>query len=96
MRFWCPTNEVCNYSRPDKYMVQITFKRNYVRIIILPKMIVEDEGDMVANWVGDEVDTPIAVSQERQENFQLLLQRYAYMRDQDTHHCLQANLVEHI
>ena len=59
-------------------------------------MIVEDECDNITNWYDDEDEAPILVTQGCNEGFQQYLQRNAELRDQEVHHRLQSDLVEHV
>ncbi|XP_042449219.1 uncharacterized protein LOC122034161 [Zingiber officinale] len=64
--------------------------------IILHNMIIEDEGDAVSNWMGDEENHPTRVKQGSTLEFQEYLRRNCELRDSETHHQLRADLVEHI
>ncbi|KAL9229942.1 hypothetical protein vseg_005354 [Gypsophila vaccaria] len=65
--------------------------------IILHNMIVENEGDQIANFVPDTDEGPsIPYNQGSIEEFRSTLQRRADVRDRDTHHQLREDLVEHI
>ncbi|XP_042380436.1 protein ALP1-like [Zingiber officinale] len=64
--------------------------------IILHNMIIEDEGEAVSNWMGDEENHPMRVKQGSTPEFQEYFWRNCELRDSETHHQLRADLVEHI
>ncbi|KAI3664965.1 hypothetical protein L6452_43580 [Arctium lappa] len=64
--------------------------------IILHNMIVEDEGDVLINWVDDETDNSTQAFQGSTHEFQEYLQRNSEMRSNEMHHQLRADLVEYI
>ncbi|KAJ9556109.1 hypothetical protein OSB04_010723 [Centaurea solstitialis] len=64
--------------------------------IILHNMIVEDEGDMMINWIDEEVDNSTQIFQGSTHEFQEYLQRNSEICSNEVHHQLRADLVEHI
>ena len=59
-------------------------------------MIVEDESENITNWYDDEDENTILVTPGCEEGFQQYLRRNPELRDQEVHHHLRSDLVEHI
>lgn len=65
--------------------------------IILHNMIVEDEGDAITDWSDDEdVPVPEPANIGPTPDFEAHLQRFKNVHNNEAHHALRADLMEHI
>ncbi|XP_058198445.1 uncharacterized protein LOC131313964 [Rhododendron vialii] len=65
--------------------------------IILHNMIIEDEGESCTDFTyTSERNQPVAISRERDDNFESFLSRHVGIRNKDAHHTLRNDLVEHL
>ncbi|XP_019182762.1 PREDICTED: uncharacterized protein LOC109177765 isoform X1 [Ipomoea nil] len=81
---------------PGRLSYRENLKEIIYTCIILHNMIVEDEGDAIANWVDDMGGALAPASQGSTQEFQEYLHRYSNLCDSQVHHQLRADLVEHI
>ncbi|XP_042410284.1 uncharacterized protein LOC121999705 [Zingiber officinale] len=81
---------------PVRYWSRDILRDIMYTCIILHNMIIEDEGDAVSNWMGDEENHLTPVKQGSTPEFQEYIWRNCELRDSETHHQLRADLVEHI
>ena len=81
---------------PARFWYQKNLKDIMYTCIILHNMIVEDESENITNWYDDEDENTILVTPGCEEGFQQYLRRNAELRDQEVHHHLRSDLVEHI
>ena len=64
--------------------------------IVLHNMIVQVEGDMMSDWIDEEVDNPTQIFQGFTHEFQEYLQRNSKMHSNKVHRQLHSDLVEHV
>ena len=81
---------------PARFWYQKNLKDIMYTCIILHNMIVEDESENITNWYDDEDENTILVTPGCEEGFQQYLRRNAELRDQEVHHHIRSDLVEHI
>lgn len=64
--------------------------------IILHNMIVEDEGDAITDWSDDEGEEPEPANHGPTVDFEEHLARFRNIRNNEAHHALRNDLMEHI
>ena len=81
---------------PARSWYRTRLKMIMLTCIILHNMIVEDEGEMIMNWLDDDGDDVVQPVQGGTQDFQEFLRRNSMLRDTQVHHQLRHDLVEHI
>ncbi|XP_042385758.1 uncharacterized protein LOC121977233 [Zingiber officinale] len=82
---------------PCRFWYKSNLKDIMLTCIILDNMIVEDEGDAVRNWSDEDSNDPLTqINQGSTEEFREYIRKNCELRDNQVHHQLRVDLVEHI